>query len=53
MLGERQPYRGSLVVAVLQAKVVCLQEVELFADLLEQNPSAGLALKIIKLISEC
>ena len=42
-------YRGSLVVAVLQSKVVGLQEVELFAGLLEQNPPTGLALEIIKL----
>ena len=45
-------YRGSLVVAVLQSKVVGLQEVELFAGLLEQNPPTGLALKIIKLYNQ-
>ena len=40
-------------VGELQPEVVGLQQVELFAGLLEQNPPTGLALQITKLISEC
>ena len=39
-------HRGAPVVVVLQAEVVRLQQVELLAHLLEQQPPARLRLKI-------
>ena len=41
-------HRGAPVVVVLEAEVVSLQQVELLAHLLEQQPPARLGLKILR-----
>ena len=38
-------HRGASVIVVFQAKIVCLQEVELLTDLLKQSPSTCFRLK--------
>ena len=44
-------HRGAPVVVVLEAEVVSLQQVELLAHLLEQQPPARLRLKILHVSS--
>ena len=46
-------HRGAPVVVVLEAEVVRLQQVELLAHLLEQQPPARLRLKISHVRSFC